>query len=163
MNATNALLVSANNLVGRSAEESVLLNSYFGSLSMSQNSHASVILIHGDSGLGKTKLAETLRPHLGESGRERERAILLICIAKIVSFTLYMSVLTFFVLPTQNRDDGYFIRGKFDQLSFGSANRPYSGISSAFSEYCNAVEQRDRETWKEVAEKLRREIKGEKT
>ena len=81
-------------------------------------------LIHGDSGLGKTKLAEFLRPHvLG--------------------------------------DDGYFIRGKFDQLSYGSANRPYSGISSAFAEYCSAVEQRGDDTRTEVVTKLQREIKAE--
>jgi len=54
-----------------------------------------------------------------------------------------------------------FIQGKFDQLSFGSANRPYSGISSAFADYFSAVEQRSTETWNEVANKLRSEIKGE--
>ena len=56
-------------LLGRSAEESILLNSYFASLSMSKQSPAAVILIHGDSGLGKTKLAETIKPHvLGDDG-----------------------------------------------------------------------------------------------
>ena len=54
-----------------------------------------------------------------------------------------------------------FIRGKFDQLSYGSANRPYSGIASAFAEYCSAVEQRDQETWEELKHKLRHEVKGE--
>ena len=54
-----------------------------------------------------------------------------------------------------------FIKGKFDQLSYGSANRPYQGIASVFAEYCSAVEQRSHEDWIEVAEKLRREIDGD--
>mmetsp|Transcript_25283 Transcript_25283/g.60782 ORF Transcript_25283/g.60782 Transcript_25283/m.60782 type:complete len:1028 (+) Transcript_25283:177-3260(+) len=111
-------------LLGRVSEESILLNSYFASLSMGVKSPAAVILIQGDSGLGKTKLAESLRPH-------------------VVG------------------DDGYFIKGKFDQLSYGSANRPYQGIASVFAEYCSAVEQRSHEDWIEVAEKLRREIDGD--
>lgn len=108
-------------LLGRSAEESVLLNAYFASLS---GSSAAVILIHGESGLGKTKLAETLRQPCLE-------------------------------------DDGYFVRGKFDQMSHGSANSPYSGISSAFADYCSAVESRCQEEREEVSKKLRKEIKGD--
>ncbi|KAL7541321.1 hypothetical protein ACHAXR_010809 [Thalassiosira sp. AJA248-18] len=115
-------LYQPDRLIGRSAEESILLNSYFASLSMGHNSPATVIIIRGDSGLGKTKLAETLRPHVVE-------------------------------------DDGYFIQGKFDQLSYGSAYRPYSGIASAFAEYCSAVEERSQDTWNEVTHKLRQEIK----
>ncbi|KAL7549174.1 hypothetical protein ACHAWF_012443 [Thalassiosira exigua] len=122
--ASNVSLSHPDRLLGRSAEESILLNSYFASLSKGQDCAASVILIHGDSGLGKTKLAETLRPHVVQ-------------------------------------DDGYFIQGKFDQLSYGTANRPYSGISSAFAQYCAAVEQRSEEDWSEVAEKLRGEIRGD--
>mmetsp|Transcript_36638 Transcript_36638/g.77303 ORF Transcript_36638/g.77303 Transcript_36638/m.77303 type:complete len:1032 (-) Transcript_36638:196-3291(-) len=117
------LRLRSSSLIGRSAEESILLNSYFASLSMGQSNVASVILIQGESGLGKTKLAETLRSHVEE-------------------------------------DNGYFIQGKFDQLSYGSANRPYAGIASAFAEYCSAVEQRSQETRNEVAEKLRQETNG---
>ena len=54
-----------------------------------------------------------------------------------------------------------FIQGKFDQSSYGSANRTYSGIASAFADYCSALEERSQETRSEVANKLRREIKGE--
>ena len=85
---------------------------------------SAVILIRGESGLGKTKLAETLRQPCLE-------------------------------------DDGYFVRGKFDQMSHGSANSPYSGISSAFADYCSAVENRCEEEREEVSQKLRKEIKGD--
>ena len=54
-----------------------------------------------------------------------------------------------------------FIKGKFDQLSYGSADRPYQGISSAFAEYSSALEYRDKDTWDEVTKKLRRGIKGD--
>ncbi|KAL7547914.1 hypothetical protein ACHAWF_011188 [Thalassiosira exigua] len=111
-------------LLGRSAEESILLNSYFASLSKGQRSSASIILINGDSGMGKTVLAETLRSHVVE-------------------------------------DDGYFLQGKFDQMSYHSASRPYAGISSLFAEYCSSITQRGEEAREEVAEKLRSEIKGE--
>eukprot|EP00579_Thalassiosira_antarctica_P001271 CAMPEP_0201865614 /NCGR_PEP_ID=MMETSP0902-20130614/441_1 /ASSEMBLY_ACC=CAM_ASM_000551 /TAXON_ID=420261 /ORGANISM="Thalassiosira antarctica, Strain CCMP982" /LENGTH=874 /DNA_ID=CAMNT_0048390405 /DNA_START=134 /DNA_END=2756 /DNA_ORIENTATION=- len=117
-------LLQPDRLLGRSAEESILLNAYFASLSVSKNSPASSILIHGDSGIGKTKLAETLRPHVLE-------------------------------------DDGYFIQGKFDQLSYASAKQPYSIIASAFADYCSAVEHRDKDTRQELANKLRREIQRE--
>lgn len=120
-------------LHGRSAEESILLNSYFASLSLNADSPASMILVWGDSGVGKSKIAESLRPHVLE-------------------------------------DDGYFIRGKFDQLSCcgdmalssgshtNSSHVPYGGIASAFVEYCNLLEERGCEAWREVAEKLKREI-----
>ncbi len=120
-------------LHGRSAEESILLNSYFASLSLTPDSPASVILVWGDSGVGKSKIAESLRPHILE-------------------------------------DDGYFIRGKFDQLSCcgdmdlsseshtNSSHVPYAGISSAFVEYCDLLEGRGSEAWREVAMKLKREI-----
>eukprot|EP00804_Cyclotella_cryptica_P021476 CCRYP_005799-RA/>CCRYP_005799-RA protein AED:0.04 eAED:0.04 QI:150/1/1/1/0.83/0.85/7/550/1028 len=48
-------------LFGRTAEESVLINSYYASLTLNQNSPANLVLIRGGSGLGKTILAETLR------------------------------------------------------------------------------------------------------
>eukprot|EP00804_Cyclotella_cryptica_P005610 CCRYP_000001-RE/>CCRYP_000001-RE protein AED:0.07 eAED:0.07 QI:0/0.85/0.75/1/0.85/0.5/8/3201/589 len=63
------------------------------------------IVIYGDSGLGKTKLAETLRSYAVD-------------------------------------DEGFFIRGKFDQSSYGGANFPYSGITNAFREYCSLLEKR---------------------
>lgn len=127
-------------LLGRSAEESILLNSYFASLSMNANSPASVILIRGDSGIGKTKIAETLRSHVLE-------------------------------------DDGFFIRGKFDQLSYcgeisgsgeleggdshNSPHVPYSGIASAFAEYCSLLEQRGEVAWREVVQALKGDIKDD--
>ncbi|KAL3798194.1 hypothetical protein HJC23_005755 [Cyclotella cryptica] len=92
-------------LFGRASEESVLLNSYYASLTLSQNSPANLILICGGSGLGKTKLAETLRVYAVE-------------------------------------DDGFFIRGKFDQSSYGAASLPYSGIDHAFREYCSQLKKR---------------------
>ena len=53
-----------NRLIGRTAEESILLNKYFGALSTNKDSPATVVTICGESGLGKTKLAETLRTHV---------------------------------------------------------------------------------------------------
>jgi predicted ATPase len=95
---------------GRASEESILLNSYYASLTLNQNSPANVVLICGGSGLGKTKLAETLRVYAVE-------------------------------------DDGFFIRVKFDQSSYGAASLPYSGIDNAFREYCSQLNTRsvDRE------------------
>ncbi|KAL7520344.1 hypothetical protein ACHAWX_005068 [Stephanocyclus meneghinianus] len=92
-------------LYGRSAEESILINSYYASLTLTQNSPSNLILICGESGLGKTKLAETLR-----------------------SYAM--------------KDEGFFIRGKFDQSSYGEANLPYSGIANAFREYCSLLLER---------------------
>jgi predicted ATPase len=47
-------------LYGRSSEESILSNSYYAALSLRQSSPANLVLITGDSGLGKTRLAEKL-------------------------------------------------------------------------------------------------------
>lgn len=101
--------------------------------------------------MGKSKIAETLKPHVIE-------------------------------------DDGYFLRGKFDQLSYfcgdvcseisggassenhssystlknsNSPHIPYSGIASAFSDYCDQLERRGPDDWKEVTDKLRAVIKKE--
>lgn len=92
-------------LYGRSAEESILINIYYASLTLTQNSPSNLILICGESGLGKTKLAETLR-----------------------SYAM--------------KDEGFFIRGKYDQSSYGEANLPYSGIANAFREYCSLLLER---------------------
>jgi len=54
-------LVQPDRLLGRSPETSILLNVYYAALSVGKDSPASSILIHGDSGLGKTSLAETMR------------------------------------------------------------------------------------------------------
>lgn len=94
-------------LFGRSAEESVLINSYYASLTLNHDSPANLVLIRGGPGLGKTKLAETLSVYAIE-------------------------------------DDGFFIRGKFDQASYrGAASLPYSGINNALSEYCSFLKKRE--------------------
>jgi predicted ATPase len=113
--------IGDNRIFGRSGEESILINSYYASLTLNQNSPANLILICGESGLGKTTLAEVLRSYAKE-------------------------------------DDGFFIRGKFEQSSAsGAANVPYAGITNAFREYCSLLEERgdDRE---EVVMALKREI-----
>lgn len=108
-------------LIGRTAEESILINAYYGSLTMHGNTSASVVLISGESGMGKTKLAELLRNHVMD-------------------------------------DDGFFIRGKFDQLTYGSANLPYTGIASAFGGYCSILEERGGNDWEKIANKLKDEF-----
>ena len=94
---------SIDGLYGRSAEESILMNSYYAALTLRRNSPANIVLINGESGFGKTKLAEKLRSYVEE-------------------------------------DEGFFIRGKFDQSC--AANTPYSGITNAFEEFCNQLEKR---------------------
>lgn len=108
-------------LFGRASEESILLNNYYASLTLNRNSPAKLVLICGGSGLGKTKLAETLRVYAVE-------------------------------------DDGFFIRGKFDQSSYGAASLPYSGIDNAFRDYCSQLKKRtvDREI---VVKALKKEFK----
>jgi predicted ATPase len=114
-------LPSDNRIYGRSGEESILINSYYASLTLNQNSPANLTLICGDSGLGKTKLAEVLHSYAKE-------------------------------------DDGFFIRGKFEQSSAsGAANVPYAGITNAFREYCSLLEER-RDDREEVVRALKREI-----
>lgn len=108
-------------LFGREVEQSALNNSYYSSLTLNSNSPPSALLISGESGMGKTKLAELLRTMI-------------------------------------KGDDGIFIRGKFDdQLSPGSA-LPYSGLASAFGEYCTLLEQMGQDEWNEVTKKLKKEI-----
>jgi predicted ATPase len=92
-------------LFGRSSEESILLNSYYAALTLRQSSPANLVLITGDSGLGKTRLAEKL--------------------------CLYAK-----------DDDGFFVRGKFDQSSYGAADLPYTGITNAFKEFCLQLDER---------------------
>lgn len=108
-------------LFGREVEQSALNNAYYSSLTLNSNSPPSALLISGESGMGKTKLAELLRTII-------------------------------------KGDDGIFIRGKFDdQLSPGSA-LPYSGLASAFGEYCTLLEQMGQDEWNEVTKKLKKEI-----
>ena len=54
------------NLYGRSSEESVLENSYYAALTMRRDSPANILLINGESGMGKTKLAEELLSYAKE-------------------------------------------------------------------------------------------------
>eukprot|EP00970_Alexandrium_tamarense_P011175 scaffold2372_cov198-Alexandrium_tamarense.AAC.38 len=106
-------------LCGRTHEEAMLVNSYYASLTTNANSPATKIIISGESGMGKSVLAETLRQSVSE-------------------------------------DDGFFIRGKFDQsLEYGSA---YSVIASAFDEFIYILEKRGDASWNEVANPLRHEI-----
>lgn len=53
-------------LYGRSAEESILMNSYYAALTLRRNSPANIVLISGESGFGKTKLAGKLRTYVEE-------------------------------------------------------------------------------------------------
>lgn len=73
---------------------------------MRANSPANIVLINGESGMGKTRLGEQLCSYAKE-------------------------------------DDGFFIRGKFDQSSYDTAALPYSGITNAFREFCAKLEQRE--------------------
>lgn len=56
-------------LHGRNAEKSILLNVYFETLSSSFTAAPAILVIRGEPGLGKTLLAESLRPHVeGDDG-----------------------------------------------------------------------------------------------
>ena len=95
-------------LIGRSSEKSIIENCYYEALTVHKTSPANLVLIDGNSGLGKTRLAEKLRTYVMD-------------------------------------DDGFFIRGKFDQSSYVSANLPYSGITNAFGEFSSQLENRPEE------------------
>jgi predicted ATPase len=69
-------------------------------------SNDKIVLINGESGLGKTRLAEKLCSYATD-------------------------------------DDGFSIRGKFDQSAYGAANFRYSGITHAFAELCSQLDQRE--------------------
>lgn len=117
------------------------------------HSFALYSLIHGDSGLGKSKLAETLRTHVIEDdGCE---------LCKIVFYNHYSKdALTFspiFISILSPPPD--FIKGKFEQLSYGSTVQPYLGIDSAFAEYCAALVQRGEDELGEITNKVQRQMK----